>query len=55
MADKMKNYIGGEWVDSRAEKYIPVHNPATCEVLAECPDSTAADVDAAVRAATEAF
>jgi malonate-semialdehyde dehydrogenase (acetylating)/methylmalonate-semialdehyde dehydrogenase len=32
-----------------------VHNPATCEVLAECPESTYADVDNAVKAAQAAF
>ena len=55
MAKKLKNYIGGRWVESTTQNYIPVHNPATCEVLAECPDSTYEDVDAAVRAASEAF
>ncbi|MAS34069.1 MAG: methylmalonate-semialdehyde dehydrogenase (CoA acylating) [Anaerolineaceae bacterium] len=55
MAEKLKNYIGGEWVESTAADYIPVENPATCEVLAECPESTAEDVDMAVQAAAEAF
>ncbi|HLV36991.1 MAG TPA: CoA-acylating methylmalonate-semialdehyde dehydrogenase, partial [Spirillospora sp.] len=55
MPEKLKNYIGGEWVESATDKYVPVYNPATCEVLAECPESTAEDVDKAVRAAAEAF
>jgi malonate-semialdehyde dehydrogenase (acetylating) / methylmalonate-semialdehyde dehydrogenase len=55
MAKKLKNYIGGEWVESSAEIYTPVHNPATCELLAECPESTREDVDAAVQAALEGF
>ena len=55
MTKRLKNYIGGEWVESNATNYIPVHNPATCEILAECPDSTYEDVDQAVQAATEAF
>lgn len=55
MAKKLKNYIGGEWVESITSDYIPVHNPATCELLAECPDSTAEDVDRAVQAAAEGF
>jgi malonate-semialdehyde dehydrogenase (acetylating) / methylmalonate-semialdehyde dehydrogenase len=55
MARKLQNFIGGEWVEAAAQEYTPVHNPATCEVLAECPESTAADVDRAVRAAQEAF
>jgi malonate-semialdehyde dehydrogenase (acetylating)/methylmalonate-semialdehyde dehydrogenase len=55
MAKRLKNYIGGEWVESSATTYTPVINPATCEVLGECPESTRADVDAAVKAAEEAF
>lgn len=55
MARKLKNYIGGEWVESSSEQSTPVVNPATCEVLAECPDSNRADVDAAVSSAREAF
>ncbi len=55
MTRKLKNYIGGAWVDSAGTEVIPVHNPATCEVLAECPESTYADVDNAVKAAQAAF
>ncbi len=55
MVKKLKNYIGGEWVESSTDTYIPVNNPATCDVIAECPDSTAEDVDKAVQAAQEAF
>ncbi|MBZ0292603.1 MAG: CoA-acylating methylmalonate-semialdehyde dehydrogenase [Anaerolineae bacterium] len=55
MAKKLRNYIGGEWVESSSDSFIPVHNPATCELLAECPDSTYDDVGQAVIAAREAF
>lgn len=55
MVRRLKNYVGGEWVESVTTEYLPVHNPATCDVLAECPESTAEDVDKAVRAAREAF
>lgn len=55
MVKKLKNYIGGAWVESSATNYTPVMNPATCEVLAECPDSPYADVDKAAKAAKEAF
>ncbi len=55
MTRKLKNYIGGAWVESDTSEYIPVHDPATCEVLAECPESTPADVDRAVQAAQDAF
>jgi malonate-semialdehyde dehydrogenase (acetylating)/methylmalonate-semialdehyde dehydrogenase len=55
MVDKLKNYIGGAWVEATTDRYVPVYNPATCEVLAECPESTAEDVDRAVQAATAIF
>ena len=55
MVKLLKNYIGGEWVASGASENMSVINPATGEVLANVPDGTRADVDAAVKAAAEAF
>ena len=55
MAKRLKNYIGGAWVESSATEFTPVINPATCETLGECPESTRADVDRAVKAAQEGF
>ena len=55
MVEKLQNYVDGEWVTPQVESYIPVMDPATCEVLAEAPESTAADVDAAVQAAHTGF
>lgn len=55
MVKQLKNYIGGRWVEASTDKYTPVINPATCETLAQCPESTATDVDAAVKAAAEGF
>lgn len=55
MARKIKNYIGGQWVESSAKTTTPVVNPATCETLAECPESTYEDVDRAAQAAQEGF
>lgn len=50
----LKNYIGGEWVESEGE-FIDVVNPATCKVLAKVPVSTRDEINAAVEAAKEAF
>lgn len=55
MTEKIKNYINGEWVESSSDRYTPVVNPATQEIIAECPDSTTEDVNNAVQAANEAF
>ena len=51
----LKNYIAGQWEASAATASVPVKNPATGEVIAEVPLSTAADVDRAVRAASAAL
>ncbi len=55
MVKRLKNYVGGRWVESSAAVYTSVINPATCDVLGECPDSTREDVDRAVRAAQAGF
>lgn len=46
--------INGELVNGEGEKQ-PVYNPATGEVLLEIAEASAAQVDAAVRAADRAF
>ncbi|UPG61963.1 CoA-acylating methylmalonate-semialdehyde dehydrogenase [Metabacillus endolithicus] len=51
----LKNYIGGEWVDSSSEQREVVYNPATGEEIAIVPLSTKEEVDQAVRVADEAF
>ncbi|NNF08285.1 MAG: CoA-acylating methylmalonate-semialdehyde dehydrogenase [Candidatus Eisenbacteria bacterium] len=53
-ARQLKNYIGGDWITSNAE-HIPVLNPATGETLASVPMSGADEVNAAVKAAKDAF
>lgn len=54
-AQIVKNYIGGEWVESISTKMEAVYNPATGEVIAQVPLSTKVDVEQAVLAANEAF
>jgi malonate-semialdehyde dehydrogenase (acetylating)/methylmalonate-semialdehyde dehydrogenase len=49
------NLINGEWIESQTARWQDVHNPATGEVLAQVPFSTADEVDAGVAAAQEAF
>ena len=52
--ETLKNYIGGEWVESATSEFIDDIDAATGEVLARVPLSTEADVDAAARAARAA-
>src|SRR5262245_38136039 len=51
----LANFIGGRWVHSHTTELFDVHNPASGDVISRTPLSTAADVDAAVEAATRAF
>ena len=52
---QVKQFIGGEWVESSSGKTLEVLNPATGEVLAEVPAGTAEDVETAVVAARKAW
>ncbi|HEY9581514.1 MAG TPA: CoA-acylating methylmalonate-semialdehyde dehydrogenase [Savagea sp.] len=51
----IKNYINGEWVESKSTNIEPVYNPATGEVIANVPLSTAEELDHAVQVADAAF
>ncbi|TKJ90167.1 methylmalonate-semialdehyde dehydrogenase (CoA acylating) [Paenibacillus sp. CFBP13512] len=53
--EKLKNYINGEWIESKTTVYEDVYNPATKEVIARVPLSTKEDIDYAVEVAHQAF
>ena len=50
-----KIFIGGEWVPSKGSGTIEVVNSATEEVMGTIPNGSPEDVDAAARAAADAF
>src|SRR5215203_4567824 len=52
---EVRNLIGGAWEERDGRETEPVYAPATGEVIAETPLSTAEDVDRAVKKAREAF
>jgi malonate-semialdehyde dehydrogenase (acetylating)/methylmalonate-semialdehyde dehydrogenase len=51
----LDNFIGGAWVPSSGTETLEVTDPASAEVLAHVPLSTAADLDKAVVAARAAL
>ena len=56
MTTTYRNFINGQWVQSTGGATIENRNPANhSERIGVFPDSTGADVDAAVAAATEAW
>lgn len=50
----LKNYVGGEWVQSKGELQDIV-NPTTARVIAKVPYSTREEVDEVVQAAKQAY
>src|SRR5579863_4601492 len=51
---KVLNYIDGRWKESKSSEWREVINPATGQVIALTPLSTAAEVDAAIEGAAAA-
>ena len=55
LPDTLSHYIGGEFVAGDSHETIETRDPTTGEVLGEVPAGDAADIDAAVEAAQQAF
>ncbi|WP_163537503.1 CoA-acylating methylmalonate-semialdehyde dehydrogenase [Gracilibacillus sp. YIM 98692] len=55
MTRKLKNFINGEWIESKTDVYENVYNPATKEVIAQVPISTSEDFEAAASSSQEAY
>ena len=53
--EKLSNFINGKSVESKSDKRTDLVNPATGQVFATAPNSSAADVDMAMKAAADAF
>ena len=52
---RMKYCAGGEWIESKTDKWMPVTDSSTGEVIAEVPCCTAEECEAAIAAADAAF
>lgn len=50
-----KMFINNEFVESKTDKWVDLHNPATNEVVTRVPESTQSEMEAAVAAAKAAF
>merc|ERR1719278_70454 len=50
-----QNVIGGQWVESKTDRWIDVPNPATNQVVTRVPHSTTDEMNEAVASAKEAF
>jgi len=52
---KHQLFINGKFVDSKTDRWIDLHNPATNEVIHRVPESTPEEMKSAVAAAQTAF
>lgn len=50
----IRNYINGQWGE-REERYVPLYNPSTGEVIGEVPISGKETAEAAIASAVEAY
>jgi len=55
MSSNYKLWIDGAWAESKNGGVMSIENPATGDIIAEVINGSAADVDAAVSAARDAF
>ena len=51
----MKPYIGGQFIDSKTEKYNTIYDPSTGKAIAQVPCCTKDEVEAAIAAAKAAY
>lgn len=52
---KLKNYIGGQWLEPDNGRYIQDLDPGNGEIIAEVPASSAHDAEQAIEAARQAY
>ncbi|CAG8460939.1 14553_t:CDS:10 [Ambispora leptoticha] len=50
-----KLYINGEFIESSTDRWIPLYNPATNDMITKVPETTTEELKAAAETAAEAF
>ena len=55
MSERKKYCVYGEWRSSKTDKWMPVTDSSTGEIIAEVPCCTPEEVDEAITSAQEAF
>jgi malonate-semialdehyde dehydrogenase (acetylating)/methylmalonate-semialdehyde dehydrogenase len=53
--ERLKPFINGKFVESKTDKYMPIYDPSTGGQIAETPCCTAEEIEASVKAASDAF
>jgi malonate-semialdehyde dehydrogenase (acetylating)/methylmalonate-semialdehyde dehydrogenase len=52
---KLRNYINGNWVESKLSEYLDVEDPGIGEIISQVPAGCSEDIQIAADAASEAF
>ena len=55
MVERKKYCVDGQWLDSKTDRWMPVTDSCTGEVIAEVPCCTPEEVESAIAAAQAAF
>ena len=55
MAQKLKYFANGNWVESKTDKYMDIYNPSTGEVIAQTPCCTKDEIEQTIEAAHKAY
>src|SRR5699024_4055055 len=55
MAQHLKLYINGKWMDSSNKKKQDILNPATQELIAQAPETTKQETENAIKTAQDTF
>jgi malonate-semialdehyde dehydrogenase (acetylating)/methylmalonate-semialdehyde dehydrogenase len=55
MAEQLKYFVGGKWLETASGEYMPITNSSTGAIMAEAPKCTVDEVNSAVEAAAAAF
>jgi len=53
--ETLRPFINGQFVDSKADRYMPIYDPSTGETIARTPCCTLEEVEAAIHAAKIAY
>ncbi len=53
--EKLKVFIGGQYVESKTQKHVNVYDPSTGEITAQSPCCTSAEVESAIASAKAAY
>lgn len=52
---KLKNYVNGNWIESKCENYLDVEDPGSGKVISQVPEGCKEDIDYAAEKSAKAY